>query len=125
MSIVLHRKDGVRVLLIEGLVLSERDIEKQYTETFTEVCVLAGAKEDSTPGDGHVVRGVLYREMGMTVADAFRLWPADEQRAFTNAYAQPNGLVATSPIHAMNQAERRRALDLPPIKPAAAPSPKG
>lgn len=125
MSIVLHRKDGVRVLLVEGLVLSERDIEKQYTETFAEVCALAGAKEDPTPGDGHVVRGALYREHGTSAVAAFRSWPPDEQRAFQNAYAQPNGLDATAPIHAMNQAERRRALDLPPIKPAAAPSPKG
>lgn len=125
MSIVLHRKDGVRVLLVEGLVLSERDVEKQYTETFAEVCALAGAKEDPTPGDGHVVRGALWREHGAKQAATFQSWLPDEQRAFGNAYAQPNGASATAPILAMNQAERRRALDLPPIKPAAAPSPKG
>lgn len=120
MSIVLHRKDGVRVLLVEGLVLSERDVDDRYTETFAEVCALVGAKED--PGPDHMLRGEIHRKHGPDVAKAFRAWPLDERRAYQNALEQN---LHVTPLLSMAQIERRKALDLPPIKPTAAPSPKG
>jgi len=49
MALLLHRKNGRRTLIVDGLMLSEGDVDGNYLETFDEIvalcapaCVLAG-----------------------------------------------------------------------------------